>query len=115
MESYQMPRSDRDTITAMTSKISMVTDTASEVISIPTKCSKPFLEVPGVADMAACMEPLSVSEEDLGVALFSNLVKNDLLIAIWTAKKKSTYCNEIEENVPRFRSQKIQQNTMLSL
>merc|ERR1719245_269667 len=63
-----MPRSDRDTITAMTSKISMVTDTASEVISIPTKCSKPFSEVPGVADMAACMEPLSVSGEDLGVA-----------------------------------------------
>jgi len=87
MESYQMPRSDRDTITAMTSKISMVTDTASEVISIPTKCSKPFLEVPGVADLPACMEPLSVSGEDLGAALFSNLVKNDLLIAIWTAKK----------------------------
>merc|ERR1719245_1234406 len=37
-----MPRSDRDTITVMTSRISMVTDMASEVISIPIKCSKPF-------------------------------------------------------------------------
>ena len=87
MESYQMPRSDRDTITAMTSKISMVTDTASEVISIPTKCSKPFSEVPEVADLAACMAHRSVLGVDLGAALFSNLVKNDLLIAIWTAKK----------------------------
>ena len=82
----------------------MVTDMASEVISIPTKCSKPFSEAPEVADLAACMAHLSVLGVDLGAALFSSLVKN-LLIAIWTAKKP-TYCNEIEENVPRFRSQK---------
>ena len=103
MESYQIPRSDRDTITVMTSRTSMVTDMASGVISTPTKCSKPSSEVPGVVDLAACMAHLSVLEEDLGVALFSNLVK-DLIIAIGL-QKSTTYYNEIEKNVPRFRSQ----------
>ena len=81
MESYQMPRNDQDTITDMTSRTSMATVTVSAAISIPTKCSKPFLvaEVtegaPGVQGVG-CMGPHSVSGVDLGAVLFSNLVNN---------------------------------------